>query len=149
MRSAMFHARPRSWVTTMMPRPSSSRSRSSSARISPRIEASSEETGSSAMSSSRPQGKGARDEHPLLLPAGELVRVAQEQPLGRTQAGLGEGLGDQLGLTATLGVVRDALVQPDALGHRLVDGLPRVQGPGGVLEDHLHPAAEAAQGPVE
>ena len=50
IRSAMFQARPRSWVTTRTPRPSSSRSLSSSARISPRIEASRLETGSSAIS---------------------------------------------------------------------------------------------------
>jgi hypothetical protein len=47
-RSATFQASPRSWVTTNTDRPRSSRSDSSSARISPRTEASSEDTGSSA-----------------------------------------------------------------------------------------------------
>ena len=51
MRSAMFHARPRSWVTATIDSPTSSTSERSSARISPRIEASSDATGSSASSS--------------------------------------------------------------------------------------------------
>ncbi|CAM01503.1 hypothetical protein SACE_2197 [Saccharopolyspora erythraea NRRL 2338] len=49
-RSAMFHARPRSWVMTSVERPRSTRRRSSRARISPRTVASSDATGSSATS---------------------------------------------------------------------------------------------------
>ena len=37
----------------------------------------------------RPQRQRAGDQHPLLLPAGELVRVAQEDPLRRPEPGLG------------------------------------------------------------
>ena len=48
MRSAMFQASPRSWVTTRIVTPVSRTSFCISARISPRTEASSEETGSSA-----------------------------------------------------------------------------------------------------
>ena len=51
-----------------------------------------------------PQRQCAGDQHPLLLAAGQLVRVAQEQPLGRPQAGLGQRGGDQLGLAPLLGV---------------------------------------------
>ena len=79
IRSAMFQARPRSWVTTSTPSPSSSRSFSSRARISPRMEASRLETGSSAISSSGPRPQRPCDQDPLPLAARQLVRVAQEQ----------------------------------------------------------------------
>ena len=75
----------------------------------------------------RPQRQRAGDQHPLLLPAGQLVRVAQEDPLGRAEARLGERGGHQLRLGAALGVAGHPPVQPDALGHGLVDGLPRVE----------------------
>ena len=52
---------------------------------------------------------------------------------------------DQVGLGAAVRIGLHPLVQPDPLGHRLVDGLARVQGAGGVLEDHLDPAAVGAQ----
>ena len=42
----------------------------------------------------------AGDQHALALPARQLVRVAQEQPLGRPQAGRRQGGRDQLGLGA-------------------------------------------------
>jgi hypothetical protein len=48
IRSAMFQARPRSCVTATIEMPVSSTSERISARISPRIEASSDATGSSA-----------------------------------------------------------------------------------------------------
>ena len=44
----------------------------------------------------------AGDQHPLPLPARQLVRVAQEQPLGRPEPGRRQRGGDQLGLGATL-----------------------------------------------
>ena len=81
------------------------------------------------------------------------MRVAQEEPLRRAQPGLGERRGDQLRLAAALGSAGDPPVQPDALGHRLVDGLPRVERAGGVLQHHLHlgcgaPAAPGASSPA-
>ncbi len=76
------------------------------------------------------------DHHPLALPAGQLVRVAQEEPLGRAQAGARQGAGDQLLLgRSPLGEP----VDPQPLGHRLVDGVPGVQRAGRVLQDQLHP----------
>ena len=138
----MFQARPRSWVTTSTPSPSSARSFSSSARISPRIEASRLETGSSAISSSGSQRQRPGDQHPLPLAAGQLVRVAQEQPLGRSQPGRRQRVGHLLLLAAPAGSVVGHPVQPQPLGDRVVDGVPRVQRAGRVLEDHLHPAAE-------
>ena len=92
-RSAMFQASPRSCVTTSTDRPRSSRSRSSSARISPRTDASSEATGSSATSTFGSQHQRAGDDDALPLAAGQLVRVAQEEPLGRPQPRPGQRLG--------------------------------------------------------
>ena len=96
----------------------------------------------------RPQRQRPGDQHPLLLSAGQLVRVAQEDPLGRAQPRLGERRGHQLHLGAALGVTGHPLLQPDALGHGLVDGLPRVERAGGVLQHHLHLAAERPHGPA-
>ena len=42
------------------------------------------------------QRQRAGDQHPLALAARQLVRVAQEQPLGRPQPGLRQGVGDLL-----------------------------------------------------
>ena len=76
--------------------PSSSRSRSSSARISPRTEASSADTGSSATMTSGSSDERTGDDHALALAAGQLVRVAQEEPLRRPQPGPRQRLGDAL-----------------------------------------------------
>ena len=92
-----------------------------------------------------PERERAGDQHPLLLAAGQLVRVAQEQPLRRAQAGLGHRGRDQRRPRSALGVSGGPAVQPDPLGDRLVDGLPRVERAGGVLEHHLDPAAQGAQ----
>ena len=48
--------------------------------------------GSSMMSSSGVAGEGHRDQHPLLLAAGELVRVAQRRPRGVGQVDAGQKL---------------------------------------------------------
>ena len=97
-----------------------------------------------------PQRQGTGDQHPLALPAGQLVRVAQEQLLGRPEPGRRERVGHLALLGPAVGVVGGELVQPDSLGDGLVDRVPRVEGAGRVLEDHLHPAPERAQvaGPV-
>ena len=141
IRSAMFQARPRSWVTTSTESPSSSRSWSSSARISPRIEASSDETGSSATSTCGLERQRAGDQHALALAAGQLVRVAQEAALRRAAA----RPGDSAAATSSVSLVagRDQPCMPQPLGDRLVDGLPRVQRAGRVLQHQLHPAAVA------
>jgi hypothetical protein len=91
------------------------------------MEASRDDTGLVGRTSSGREARARRDQHPLLLPAGQLVRVAQEQPLGRPQPGLCHRRGDQLGLGAPLFVGLLPVVHPDPLGHRLVDGLPWVE----------------------
>ena len=96
----------------------------------------------------RPQGQRAGDQHPLLLPAGEFVGVAQEDPFRWAQTRLRERGGHQVGLAATVGVRGHPPVQTDALRHRLVDGLPRVQRAGRVLQHHLHLTAQAPQRPA-
>ena len=77
MRSAMFQASPRSWVTTRIVTPVSRTSFSISARISPRTEASRLDTGSSATSRRGLEDHRARDHDALALAAGDLVRVAR------------------------------------------------------------------------
>ena len=75
------------------------------------------------------EDEGAGDDDALALAAGQLVRVAQEEPLGRPEPGARQRLGDPLLLA-----VGDA-VDPQALGDGLVDAVPRVErrrsGPGG------------------
>ena len=101
--------------------------------------------------------QGAGDQHPLPLPARQLVGVAQEQALGRPEPGRRQRGGDELGLRPalcpiSLSVVRDETVQPDALGDGVVDRVPGVQGTGRVLQHQLHSAPERlepAGGPVE
>ena len=92
----MFQASPRSWVTTSTESPSSSRSLSSSARISPRTEASSDGDRLVGDEHLRLEDQRAGDDDALALAAGQLVRVAQEVALRRAQAGPGQRLGDQL-----------------------------------------------------
>ena len=138
-RSAMFQARPRSWVTTSTESPRSSRSASSSARISPRTEASSEETGSSATSTS-----GSRTSAPAMTtrwrwPPDSSCGIAQEVALRRAQAGPRQRLGDQLPPRCR------RPVDAQALGDRLVDGVPRVERAGRVLQHQLHLAAVGLQ----
>ncbi len=94
----------------------------------------------------------AGDQHALPLPAGQLVGVAQEERLRRAQPGGRQGGGDQLGLGAALRVGVDQPVDPQSLGDRLVDGVARVEGTGGVLQHQLDPAPyspEPADGVVE
>src|SRR5690606_3216933 len=73
MRSAMFQAKPRSWVTTSTARPVSSTRLRSRARISPRIEASRLATGSSAR---RSDGSLRRNHPDVSFPdVGDVVAV--------------------------------------------------------------------------
>ena len=69
------------------------------------------------------------------------MRVAQEVALGRPQPDPGQRVGDP-GL-----LVAGHAVHPQPLGHRLVDGVPRVQRAGRVLQHELHLAAVGLQRP--
>ena len=89
----------------------------------------------------------ARDQHPLPLAAGQLVRVAQEQPLGGPQPGRGQRRRDELRLAPALAVGALEPVQPDALGDRLVDRVPGVERAGRVLEHELDAPTERPQPP--
>ena len=103
------------------------------------IETSSAETGSSAMISFGLQRERPGDPDPLALPAGELVRIAvvvlgvEPDPL--------EQLLDARFSTSPR---RDA-VEPQRVADDLADALARVQRRVGVLEDHLHLAAQRLQ----
>ena len=66
------------------------------------------------------------------------MRVARHEPLGRPQPGRAERA-----RPTQLGLVRLDAVDPDALGDGFVDGVPRVQRSGRILEDHLHAASQA------
>ena len=85
----------------------------------------------------------AGDDDALALAAGQLVRVAQEEALGRAQPGPRQRLGDQLPRSSPAHAV-----DPQALGHRLVDGVPRVERAGRVLQHQLHLAAVGLQRPA-
>ncbi len=76
------------------------------------------------------------DHHPLPLPAGELVGVAQEVPLGRPQSATCEGVRHP-----PLLVVVDA-VDAQSFGHDLVHRLARVEAAARVLEHELGPPPE-------
>ncbi len=138
-RSAMFHARPRSWVTAMIEMPCSSTSDRISARISPRIEASSDATGSSASSSCGPSA---------IAPAmSTRWRCPPETSCGyRRRYRSGGRRPARASASATsVGSSPAHLVDADPLGDRLVDRVTRVQRARRVLEDHLHPAPERPQ----
>ena len=92
----------------------------------------------------RVEDESSRDHHPLALPAGQFVWVAQVEALRRTQSRTREGVG-HLGLLALV-----QAVHPQALGYRLVHGVPRVERSGRVLQDQLRPPAIGLQiaGPV-
>ena len=78
----------------------------------------------------------AGDHHALALAAGHLVRVAgAKKRSGGRRPGARERLGDPRLLVA------GRLLDPQPLGHRLVDRLAHVERAGRVLEDHLHAAA--------
>ena len=77
-------------------------------------------------------GKRHGDHHPLAHPAGQLVRIAVQHPLGVGQAhqrqqtlGLGQGVG-----------LGSALVQDQHLGDLVADGEDRVQRGHRFLKDH-------------
>ena len=86
------------------------------------------------------QGQGAGDADALALAAGELVRVARQG--GRRQADLLEQAGDFGAHLAG----RDDVMRPQRLFQDRPDGHARVERGEGVLEDDLHPGAQAAQG---
>ena len=100
-RSATVHASPRSWVTIRMLMPSTRRAASSrSRRISPadgRIEV---RHGLVGHDHPRLQRERTGDHHALPLPARQLVREPQEEPLRRTEPGSRQRLGDELLLVA-------------------------------------------------
>ena len=79
----------------------------------------------------RLQHERAGDDDPLPLPTGQLVRVVQEEALRRSHPGAREGLRHLCALVPV------NAVDPQALGHGLVDRLARVEGSGGILEHHL------------
>ena len=100
------------------------------------IDTSSADTGSSQTISLRPQRDRARDADALALAAGELVRVAVV--VLRVQADpLDEVL--DLGLDAALG---PCPLDAERRADDRADRVPRVQRRVGVLEDHLHVAAQ-------
>jgi hypothetical protein len=76
----------------------------------------------------RVQDQGAGDDHPLSLPPGELVGEAQEEPFGRPEPRPGQRVGHGGRL------VGDAAVDAQPFGHRVVDGVPRVERAARVLE---------------
>ncbi len=92
----------------------------------------------------RVEDERSRDHHPLALPAGQFVWVAQVEALGRTQSRTRESVG-HLGLLALV-----QAVYPQALGYRLVHGVPWVECSGRVLQDQLRTPAVGLQiaGPV-
>ena len=87
----------------------------------------------------RLQHERPRDDHALALTAGQLVRVAQEEALRRSQPSAGQRVGDAVALVA-----RHA-VDAQTLGDGLVDRVPRVQRPRRVLQDQLDAAAVGPQ----
>ena len=126
-RSAMVHARPRSWVTMMMVRPSSSRRPMSSCRISPRTDASRFETGSSATITS-----GSSTSAPAITTR---WRWPPESSCGYRRKKRSGGRKPALArarepTSCSSGSLRPAVDAVDAqpLGHDLVDRLARVQG---------------------
>ena len=137
--SAMFHASPRSWVMTSALSPSRSRSDSSRARISPRAEASSEATGSSATSSCGPTASAPAIDGALALPARQLLRDRGEEVLRRGELGVDQALRHALLLVAAV------VLHPQPLGHRLVHAELGVQRGRGILQHHLHLLAERLQ----
>jgi hypothetical protein len=78
-----------------------------------------------------------RDDDPLALPAGQLMRVALEEPLWRSHTAPAEGVGDP-------GLLVVEAVDSHPLGDSLVDGVPRVQRSGRVLQDKLDAAPVTA-----
>ena len=88
-------------------------------------------------------GQRHGDHHPLALAAGELVRVGAEALLGVADADLGQEVEDA-GAGRGAG---QALVQREALGDLLLDGVQRVEAGHRLLEDEADVvAAGAAQG---
>ena len=92
----------------------------------------------------RLEGERAGDQHALPLATGQLVRVAQEQRLRRPQPGRRQGGRHPLGLARPR--LGDQLVDPQALGDRVVDGVPRVERAERVLEHELDVAPQGLEG---
>ncbi len=90
----------------------------------------------------RPAGQRHGDDHPLALPARELMRIEIGRKVRRRQADPVEKL---TGPRRCLGLGQTQ-VQAQALGHLIADGSDRVEGRHGFLEDHGHaPAAQATK----
>ena len=138
-RSAIVQANPRSCVTTRIVRPRRSRRSISKRQDLPAHRGVQVGHGLVRDDEVGLQRERARDDDALALPARQFVRVAQEEPLGRAQPRVGQRLRDLIAFLAA------HLVDPQALGDRLVDRLARVERPRGVLEDHLDPATVRAQ----
>ena len=85
------------------------------------------------------QCKRSRDDDPLALTTGKFMRVAQEEAFGWPQTRLGERLG-HLGLLIT-----GDLVDAQAFGDGVIDGVARIEGAERVLQDQLHLATEVLQ----
>ena len=146
MRSAISAATPRSWVTKIVPMPSSCCSRRS--RISTWIctVASSAVVGSSASSRRGPQDERDGDHRALAQAARELVRVGVHPALG------GRDLHQiqQLDGAGAPGLAAAALVPADRFHQVLADRVDRVERGHRLLEDHRHGCRRgtiAARGP--
>ncbi len=86
----------------------------------------------------RVEHQGPGDRHTLTLTTGELVRVTEQESLGRGQAHEPEHLGHPTFAFAD----RSDLLHHQGLGHRVVDRPARVHRLVGILEDHLHVATK-------
>ena len=139
MRSAMFHATPRSWVTTTMLIPVSS-------------------TSDAHQGEDLAADRGVEAGHRLV--GEEQARSTGPSPRRSAPAGAGRRTprAGSARRSARAGAARPArgrrrrarLVTVDAvdaqpLGDRLVDRVPRVERAGRVLEDHLHRAPQRPQ----
>ena len=123
---------PMLWVMSRMLVPVRSRIRRSSARISAWTVTSSAVVGSSASSSVGLVGERQGEHDPLLLPAGELVRVVAQPLLGLGDLDLAQQLdGARLGRLAA-----DAAVGAQRLADLPAHGADRVERGLRLLEDH-------------
>ena len=87
----------------------------------------------------RVRGERARDADALLLSAGELVRIAVDEPLAEPDGR------HQLANAIALVVPRSEPERLDRLGDDLADSHARIQRRVGILKNHLHVLPRAAQ----
>ena len=69
---------------------------------------------------------------PNPLPAREFLWVTQKEALRWPEPCAGEGVSDERGFVAA------HLLHPKALGNRVIDRVPGIEGAEGVLLHHLH-----------